>query len=153
MVTNEKQLLVEDLINDPNFDSNKYEGYIYLTTCLITGRKYLGKKSFRHNLNKKLGKKELANLPITRGRTPTTKKVTQDSKWADYYGSAEEIKQNLKNNGPKSMTRNVLRLCVSKKELTYYENKYLFSYGVLEDSSVWINDNIEGRYFSKDFNK
>ena len=38
----------------------------------------------------------------------------------------------------------------SKKELTYLENKYLFSLEVLE-SDEYLNDNIEGRYFKKDF--
>ena len=38
----------------------------------------------------------------------------------------------------------------SKKELTYLENKALFSLGVLERDD-YLNDNIEGRYFKKDF--
>lgn len=142
---------VEDLINDPNFNPDKYEGYIYITTCLTTGRSYLGKKNFRHTLNKKLGKKELAALPITRGRIKETKKIIKGSSWEYYYGSADEIKRNLKEYGPEKMIRTVVRLCKTKKELTYYECKFQFSYGVLEDSTKWINDNILGKFFTKDF--
>ena len=50
-------------------------GFIYITTHIPTGKKYLDKKSFFHTLNKKLGKKELAQQPITRGRTKTTKQI------------------------------------------------------------------------------
>ena len=46
--------------------------------------------------------------------------------------------------------RIILQLAYSKKELTYLENKALFSLGVLE-SEDYLNDNIEGRYFKRDF--
>jgi len=55
---------VEDLINDPNFNINDYEGYIYMTSFLDLDRKYIGKKNFFHITNVKLGKKELANFPF-----------------------------------------------------------------------------------------
>ena len=58
--------------------------------------------------------------------------------------------ENLKNYPKDKFVRVILKLCKSKKELTYYENKYLFQYGVLEDSTKWINDNIQGRFFTKD---
>ena len=35
-------------------------GFIYQTTHLPTGKKYIGKKSLIYNLKKKLGKKEKA---------------------------------------------------------------------------------------------
>ena len=141
---------VEDLIDDENFDSTQYEGYIYMTTNLETGRSYIGKKNFFHKTNVKLGKKELANLPVTRGRTKQTKLVVKSSDWKTYYGSSQEIKEDLKKYPKDKFVRILLKLCKSKKELTYYENKYLFQYGVLEDPKKWINDNIQGRFFSKD---
>ena len=141
---------VEDFIDDENFDSTQYEGYIYMTTNLETGRSYIGKKNFFHKTNVKLGKKELANLPVTRGRTKQTKLVVKSSDWKTYYGSSQEIKEDLKKYPKDKFVRILLKLCKSKKELTYYENKYLFQYGVLEDPKKWINDNIQGRFFSKD---
>lgn len=151
MVSIESVTTVEDLINDPNFNINDYEGYIYMTSFLDINRSYVGKKNFFHKTNVKLGKKELAALPITRGKKPSKKLVIKESDWKKYYGSALEVKENIKKYPTDRIVRIVIRLCKTKKELTYYENKYLFSYGVLEDSSYWINDNIEGRYFSKDF--
>jgi hypothetical protein len=141
---------VDDLINDENFNINDYEGYIYITTILDTGRKYLGKKNFFHKNNVKLGKKELASLPVTRGKKPAKKLVIKESDWKTYYGSAQEIKESIKQYPKERITRVVLRLCKTKKELTYYECKYLFQYGVLEPGNNYINDNILGKFYSKD---
>jgi hypothetical protein len=141
---------VEDLINDESFDINEYEGYIYMTTILDTGRKYIGKKNFFHNTNVKLGKKELANLPVSRGKKPSKKKVTKESDWKTYYGSATEIKDSVKQYPKERIIRTLIRLCKTKKELTYYECKYLFDYNVLEPNSGFINDNILGKFYSKD---
>jgi len=144
------QITVDELINDESFDINEYEGYIYITTILDTGRKYIGKKNFFHNTNVKLGKKELANLPTARGKKPSKKKVTKESDWKTYYGSAQEIKDSVKQYPKERIIRTLLRLCKTKKELTYYECKYLFDYNVLEPNSGFINDNILGKFYSKD---
>jgi hypothetical protein len=141
---------VDNLINDESFDINEYEGYIYMTTILDTNRKYIGKKNFFHNTNVKLGKKELANLPVARGKKPTKKLVTKESDWKTYYGSAQEIKDSVKQYPKERIIRTLIRLCKSKKELTYYECKYLFDYNVLEPNSGFINDNILGKFYSKD---
>jgi hypothetical protein len=141
---------VDELINNESFDINEYEGYIYITTILDTGRKYIGKKNFFHNTNVKLGKKELANLPTARGKKPSKKKVTKESDWKTYYGSAQEIKDSVKQYPKERITRTLIRLCKTKKELTYYECKYLFDYNVLEPNSGFINDNILGKFYSKD---
>jgi hypothetical protein len=143
-------LTVEDLIDDESFDPTQYEGYIYMTTNLETNRHYIGKKNFFYKNNVKLGKKEKAALPVTRGRTKQTKLVVNPSDWKTYYGSAQEIKEDLKKYPKDKFVRVILKLCKTKKELTYYECKYLFQYGVLEDSTKWINDNIQGRFFTKD---
>ena len=136
---------VEDLINDPEFNIDDYVGYIYVTLHLSTGRKYIGKKNFFHTTNKKLGKKELAELPVARGKKPTKKQVVKESDWKTYYGSAAEIKILPKD----EMNRYVLKLCKNKKELTYWETKMLFQYNVLEDDR-YINDNILGKFYRKD---
>jgi hypothetical protein len=47
------------------------------------------------------------------------------------------------------MVRIVLRLCKTKKELTYYETKFLFDYNVLENDT-YMNDNILGKFYRKD---
>ena len=145
-----KSLFVDDLINDPTFNTDDYYGYVYMTTNLESGRQYIGKKIFKHTTNKKLGKKELAALPTQRGRTPSKKKVIKESDWKTYYGSADEVKQWAKSTSPDKLIRVILRLCHSSKELTYYETKYLFDYDVLTNNTVWVNSNILGKFFPKD---
>jgi hypothetical protein len=125
-------------------------GFIYITTHIPTGRKYLGKKSLFHTLNKKLGKKELSQQPTTRGRTKTTKQIVKESDWKTYYGSEETIKQLIKEGKQNEFTREIIQLVYNKKLLTYFECKYQFMYNVLE-SEEWMNVNILGKFYKKDF--
>lgn len=146
-----ENITVESLINDENFNINDYEGYIYMTSFLDINKSYIGKKNFKLKTNVKLGKKELANLPITRGKKPSKKLVIKESDWKTYYGSSSEVKNLLKTYPKDRIVRSILLLCKTKKELTYYECKYLFQYGVLEPGNEhYINDNIQGRFFRKD---
>jgi len=124
-------------------------GFIYITTHIPTGKRYLGKKSLYHSTNQKLGKKELAEQPVTRGRAKTTKLVIKESDWKTYYGSADSIKLAIKNKQHDEFTREIIHLVPNKKLLTYYETKYQFIYEVLE-SSDWLNTNILGKFYSKD---
>ena len=145
MVHVEKAQQVEDIISDV-FDINEWCGYVYLTIHLPTGRQYIGKKNFFNTKKVKLGKKELASLPITRGKKPTTKQVITESDWKTYYGSAKEIKEYNKSD----LRRYILRFCKTKKELTYWEVAYQFKYDVLLNDT-YINDNILGKFYRKDF--
>ena len=124
-------------------------GYVYQTTHTPTGKKYVGKKSLIYNLKKKLGKKELA-LHEGKGRPPKFKIIQKESDWKSYYGSHQFIKEEIKKGNQADFKRHILQLAYSKKELTYLENKVLFSLGVLETEN-YLNDNIEGRYFKRDF--
>ena len=120
-------------------------GFIYQTTHLPTSKKYIGKKSLIYNLKKKLGKKEKA-LWEGKGRPPVYKRVLKESDWKTYYGSHSFIKEANK----EALTREILEIAYHKKELTYLECKYQFTLGVLESRS-YINDNILGKFFDKDF--
>ena len=125
-------------------------GFIYITTHIPTGKKYLGKKSIYHNVKKKLTKKELAEQPVTRGRKSTTITIQKESDWKTYYGSEEFIKQKIKDKKQEEFTREILVFVPNKKLLTYYECKYQFIHSVLE-SNEWLNTNILGKFYSKDF--
>lgn len=125
-------------------------GFIYITTHKPSGKKYLGKKSLYHNVKKKLTKKELAEQPITKGRKSTTITIQKESDWKTYYGSEEFIKQKIKDKKQEEFTREILVFVPNKKLLTYYECKYQFIHSVLE-SDKWLNTNILGKFYSKDF--
>jgi hypothetical protein len=125
-------------------------GFIYITTHKPSGVSYIGKKSLYHNVKRKLTKKELAEQ-TGRGRKPTTQIVQKESDWKTYYGSAKPILEILKQGKQDEFTREILQIVNNKKLLTYYECKYLFTYGVLEHSVEYFNDNILGKFFRKDF--
>jgi hypothetical protein len=126
-------------------------GFIYLTVHEPSGKTYLGKKSLYHNVKKKLTKKELAEQPTTRGRKSLTTTIQKESDWKTYYGSAKPIVELIKQGKQKDFYRKILCLAPNKKLLTYYECKYLFKYEVLEKPEEWLNDNILGKFYTKDF--
>ena len=125
-------------------------GFIYIVTHKPSGKSYIGKKSLFHNIKKKLTKKELAEQTGP-GRKSATKVVVKESDWKTYYGSAKPIMELIKGGKQEEFTREILQLVPNKKLLTYYECKYLFKYGVLEYPLEYFNDNILGKFFSKDF--
>ena len=125
-------------------------GFIYITTHKPSGISYIGKKSLYHNVKRKLTKKELAEQ-TGRGRKPTTQVVQKESDWKTYYGSAKPILEILKEGKHDDFTREILKIVDNKKLLTYYECKYLFMMGVLEHPVEYFNDNLLGKFFTKDF--
>jgi hypothetical protein len=126
-------------------------GFIYITTHIPSGMAYIGKKSLYHNVKRKLTKKELAEMPVTRGRKVLTEVVKKECDWKTYFGSAKPILALIKDGKQEEFTRQILQLVPNKKLLTYYECKYLFTHGVLENPDKWFNDNILGKFYSKDF--
>jgi hypothetical protein len=144
-------LYKDKVINSLEDFPEKTYGFIYITTHNPSGISYIGKKSLFHNIKKKLTKKELAEQTGP-GRKSTNKVVQKESDWKTYYGSAKPIVELIKNSKHSEFTREILQLVNSKKLLTYYECKYLFKYGVLENPIEYFNDNILGKFFTKDFN-
>jgi hypothetical protein len=125
-------------------------GFIYIVKNTDTNKSYIGKKVLYHNKKVKLGKKEVAELTGV-GRKPTTKIVTKESDWESYYGSNKEVMQLIKDGKQDLFTRTIIKLAPNKKLLTYYETQALFTYKVLEHPESFYNDNILGKFFTKDF--
>ena len=134
-------------------------GFIYEVIYKPTDVRYIGKKVLYFERNKRLGKKALKILQEERskqglrGRTPTKQKIITESDWKDYFGSQKEILTlSKKDNSGKNWEKRILQYVPTKKLLTYYETKYLFKNGILEDKySTPSNHNILGKFFRKDF--
>tara|TARA_R110001592_G_scaffold347992_1_gene641840 strand:+ start:231 stop:719 length:489 start_codon:yes stop_codon:yes gene_type:complete len=132
-------------------------GFIYEVEHIPSGRRYLGKKVLYFERNKRLGIRALAALKEERklkgigGRTPLKQKVVTESDWKTYYGSQKEILQLVKEGKTTDFSRKILKYVRDKKQLTYFECKYLFINEVLERSNKYINDNILGKFYRKDF--
>jgi hypothetical protein len=136
-------------LHSEEFDPQDYFGFVYKITNLTNSKFYIGKKYFYHTSNVKLGKKELAALPVTRGRKSTTKQVIKESDWKSYWGSSKELQQDVKELGAEMFECIILKLCKDKKELTYYELYYQCTNECLLSYNSY-NDNILGKFFRKD---
>jgi len=124
-------------------------GFIYITTHISSGISYIGKKSLYHNVKRKLTKKELAEQ-TGRGRKSTTETIQKESDWKTYYGSEDFIKQKIKEKKQDEFKREIIHFVENKKMLTYFECKYQFMYGVIENEN-YLNSNILGKFYKKDF--
>ena len=131
-----KSKIVEDL----SFFPDNTFGFVYMVTDQQTNDKYIGKKVLYFN----------RTLPPLKGQKRKRKKIVE-SDWKNYYGSYVKIKNLIKEGKEGRFKREILKICFSKKELTYYETKFLFIYEVLENSNGnFLNDNILGKFFKKD---
>lgn len=124
-------------------------GFVYEVTHIPSGQKYIGRKQLISVQKKALGKRELALL--TDKRASKKKTVTKETDWKEYYGSHPEIKQMIKEGKQLEFIREILIFVPTKKQLTYFEDKYLYMKGVIEPGSIYYNDNLSGRFFRKDF--
>lgn len=114
-----------------------YVGMVYLIVNKKNGRKYVGKKFFFST----------RTLPPLKGKTRKRKKVVE-SDWKDYWGSSNELKEDIKKYGEDNFLRYVLRLCKSKTELSYYELKEQVDREALL-TDEYYNDFIGGKINGK----
>jgi hypothetical protein len=114
-------------------------GFVYLITNNISGRKYIGKKLAKFSrttyktVKLKNGNKKRKRI---RGKI--------ESDWQTYYGSNEQLNQDVERLGAGNFTREILYYCRSKAECSYIEAREQFSRCVLE-SDDWYNGHIQVR--------
>ncbi len=112
-------------------------GFVYCITNAISGRKYIGKKGFYFSKTKQVkGKK---------------KRFKVESDWQDYYGSSDELKADVERLGRAYFRREILRLCTSKGEMSYFELKEQMTRGVLETEEYynsWVSGKIHKKHLT-----
>ena len=121
-------------------DINDFFGYVYCITNNTNGRQYIGRKYFWKFITPR-GKK---------------RKVKSESDWKKYYGSSEELKEEIEQLGRQNFSRVMLSLHKTAGKTNYEETKQLFINGVLTESldngtPKYYNSNILSRYFRKDY--
>tara|TARA_R110000744_G_scaffold6076_2_gene21403 strand:+ start:809 stop:1258 length:450 start_codon:yes stop_codon:yes gene_type:complete len=141
----------EEIETISDFPDDTY-GFIYRLTHLPTGKSYIGKKILQFTRKVKLGKKELKMYEGVVGRRPSYKLAVKESDWKNYWGSNKYLKELLDVEPLENFERSILICAPSKKLLTYYEVKYQMVYQVLELPDEFFNDNILGKFYTKDFN-
>lgn len=99
-------------------DIGDYVGFVYIITNLISGKQYVGKKLFT---------KAKINRTVKDGVVIKKRSSRVCSDWKSYYGSNEELKNEVKSLGSSNFKREILFLCKSKSELSYRETYEIFS--------------------------
>ena len=138
----------EEIKEISQFPHNTF-GFVYRVFNKKTGKAYIGKKVLYHNIKKKLTKNELAEIE-GQGRRPSYRLTIKESDWKTYWGSNKLLLEELKTDKD-NFERIIIELTQDKKQLTYFETKYLFVYSVLEKPEEFYNDNILGKFYTKDF--
>ena len=125
--------------NDKVFDETpeEYQGFVYMITELDTGKKYIGKKFF--------WKPKI--LPITKSLKRRVK-TRVEIDWKKYYGSSTQVQMLVEQKGVDNYRRDVLYLCKTKGDCSYYEAKLQFQYDVLL-SDEYYNEFIGCKIHSK----
>ena len=141
----------KEKITDINQLEKEIMGFVYRIDHLPSNKSYIGKKFLVFTRKQKLGKKELKLFEGQKGRPPKFKIVSKESDWKTYWSSNKQLLELVKNEPEENFKRTILHFATSKKELTYFETKYQFLYEVLEKSNEFFNDNILGKFFSRDF--
>ena len=107
-------------------------GFVYEITNNISGKKYIGKK--------------LAFFSKTTYRVVTLKNGTKKRKrirsqvpsdWPTYWGSNQELQEDIKNLGESNFSREILFYCYSKSECSYIELREQILRQVLESDNYY----------------
>lgn len=122
-------------------------GFIYILT-FSDGKQYIGRKNIYSTRKKKFGKKQLSE--ITDKRKKTYEMVTKESDWTSYTSSNKSIKEGLATGTIELESKEILKVCFTEKQMTYFEAQALFCYGVIEHQDSYYNDNILGKFFRRD---
>ena len=112
-------------------------GFVYIITNTTNDRQYIGKK---------LAKFSRSRPPLKGKKNKRRTKVESD--WRDYYGSSDELNEDIGTLGKDNFKREILFYCYSKSELSYIEAREQFNYKVLE-SDKYYNGHIRVRVHGK----
>ena len=121
-------------------DIGDYYGFVYRITNTNTQKSYIGRKYFVQKRKPKGGKR----------------RVTSESDWKKYYGSSEDLKQDIRRDGKDSFRREIISLHTTLGKVNYEETRQLFLHNVLTEAlddgtPKYYNSNILGRYMRKDY--
>ena len=127
-----------DIFNSDDIGDNY--GFVYRITNTTNSKSYIGRKYFVQKRKPKGGKR----------------RVTSESNWKQYYGSSDDLKQDIRRDGKNTFKREILSLHRTLGRVNYEETKQLFLHNVLAEklddgSPAYYNNNILGRYYRKDY--
>lgn len=129
--------------NDEPFEATPedYQGFVYKITELDSGKKYIGKKFFWAP----------KTLPVTKTRKRKVK-TRVESDWQSYYGSSKDVQEQVKLKGESNYKREILRLCKTKGDCSYWElYEQMVNHVLLSDD--YYNEFVGAKIHSKHVTK
>jgi len=112
-------------------DIKGHVGFVYEITDTHNGMKYIGKKKFWSKVTR----------PTQKGKKNKRRSV-KESDWQTYHGSSDIVKTLVEEHGTNRFTREILRLCESLGEMSYYETKEQITRDVLFKPDEYYNSFI-----------
>ena len=112
------------------------EAFVYLITNTTNNRKYVGKK---------LAKFKKTRPPLKGRINKRRSKVESD--WRDYWGSSDQLQEDVNQIGEDKFTREILYYCPSRGVARYLEAREKFERRVLEKDEYYngiINVRVGG---------
>ena len=112
------------------------EAFVYLITNTTNDRKYVGKK---------LAKFKKTRPPLKGRINKRRSKVETD--WRDYWGSSDQLQEDVNQIGEDKFTREILYYCPSRGVASYLEAREQFERRVLEKDEYYngiINVRVGG---------
>jgi len=112
------------------------EAFVYLITNTTNNRKYVGKK---------LAKFKKTRPPLKGRINKRRSKVESD--WRDYWGSSDQLQEDVNQIGEDKFTREILYYCPSRGVASYLEAREQFERRVLEKDEYYngiINVRVGG---------
>lgn len=106
--------------------SGKPEGFVYRITNTVSGKQYIGKKSFWMTKTYQLKGK--------------TKRKMVESNWKEYFGSNEPLQKDVDTLGRENFIREVLTICATKALCSYHEARLQFVEDVLLKPELYYNN-------------
>jgi hypothetical protein len=104
-------------------DVEGYYGFVYGITEIATGKKYIGRKYLTK-----------AKTTQVKGKK---KRTRVKSDWEDYYGSNAELLKEIENKGKELFVREILHLCKTRSECSYFETYEIFARHALLSDNYW----------------
>lgn len=132
------------LYNDKEFtseDIGHWKAFVYQITNLTNDKKYIGKKLF-HKTRRK---------PPLKGKTKRRVEISE-SDWQDYWGSSDALNADVERLGVENFKREIIYLCSTKGEASYYEAALQFEKKVLLREDYYngiINCRVSARHLPK----
>lgn len=112
---------------------SEYVAFVYCITNLKDGRKYYGKKRLQFTRHKKV-----------KGRK-NRKRVVTTSDFKTYWGSSKELLVDIDTLGKENFKREIILLCKTLTESSYWELWYQMDNHVLLNPDKYYNSFVGGR--------